>query len=53
MDMEIIDKEIDDSKKLGTCKHFKGMSNERKGFLIEMNKRVQKILYRSAKRVIT
>ncbi len=52
MDLDKINVQIEKSKKLGTSKHFNNISDELRAFLIHLNKEVQKIVYRSAKRVI-
>ena len=52
LDLGKINAQIEKSKKLGTSKHFDNISGELIDFLIYLNKEVQKIVYRSAKRVI-
>lgn len=51
-DLETIYKDIDKSNKIGKSKHIQSMSEIEKAFLIELNKKVQKILYRSVKRIV-
>ena len=51
-DLDDIYETIDRSKKLGTAKNHKKKDEKVKSFLVEMNKKTQKILFRSIKRII-